>query len=92
MLVRLFVAQPPRFEEKPAQPKSNLAWAGLLVGTRALLDAIPQMLPCDLGHDVLPRLLGRMRGHEVRGYHRDVGTPESYAKTCEDFEKMESAA
>jgi len=80
------------FVEKPQHPRSDLAWAGLMVGTPALLDAIPDRAPCDLGHDVLPRLLGRMHGVEIDGYHRDVGTPESYRVTCEDFARMESAA
>jgi mannose-1-phosphate guanylyltransferase len=80
------------FIEKPERPKSNLAWAGLLVGTPTLLDAIPDKTPCDLGHDVLPRLLGRMRGLEIDGYHRDVGTPESYRQACDDLEKLGSAA
>jgi mannose-1-phosphate guanylyltransferase len=80
------------FIEKPERPKSNLAWAGLLVGTPALMDAIPEKTPCDLGHDVLPRLLGRMRGFEIDGYHRDVGTPESYRQACDDLEKLGSAA
>ena len=80
------------FIEKPERPKSNLAWAGLLVGTGALMAAIPDETPCDLGHDVLPRLLGRMRGLEIDGYHRDVGTPESYRQACDDLEKLGSAA
>jgi mannose-1-phosphate guanylyltransferase len=80
------------FVEKPAHPRSNLAWAGLLVGTPGLLDAVPPQRPCDLGHHVLPRLLGRMRGVAIRGYHADVGTPEAWRATCADFERMESAA
>jgi mannose-1-phosphate guanylyltransferase len=80
------------FVEKPARPRSNLAWAGLLVGTPALLDAIPAERPCDLGHHVLPRLQGRMRGVGIHGYHADVGTPEAWRATCEDFDRMESAA
>jgi mannose-1-phosphate guanylyltransferase len=80
------------FIEKPERPKSNLAWAGLLIGTPELLAAIPDVTPCDLGHDVLPRLLGRMRGLEIDGYHRDVGTPESYRQACDDLEKLGSAA
>jgi mannose-1-phosphate guanylyltransferase len=80
------------FTEKPEQPRSDLAWAGLLVGTPALLDAIPEQSPCDLGHDVLPRLVGRARGVETLGYHRDVGTPESYRQACEDLAHLGSAA
>ena len=80
------------FTEKPERPKSNLAWAGLLVGTPELFDAIPDRIPCDLGHDVLPRLVGRVRGVEIDGYHRDVGTPESYRQACFDLEMDGSAA
>src|SRR5262249_6485310 len=77
---------------KPERQKSDLAWAGLLVGTPALLEAIPEQTPCDLGRDVLPRLLGRSRGLEIDGYHRDVGTPESYRQACADLAAIESAA
>jgi mannose-1-phosphate guanylyltransferase len=80
------------FVEKPARPRSDLAWAGILVGTPALLDAIPPERPCDLGHHVLPRLVGSMHGVAIRGYHADVGTPEAWRATCADFERMESAA
>jgi NDP-sugar pyrophosphorylase family protein len=41
---------------------------------------------------VLPRLLERMRGLEIDGYHRDVGTPESYRQACSDLERLGSAA
>ena len=80
------------FTEKPERPKSNLAWAGLLVATPEVMGAIPDRTPCDLGHDVLPRLVGRMRGVEIDGYHRDVGTPESYRQACEDLANLGSAA
>ena len=40
----------------------------------------------DIGHDLLPRLAGRMRGWVINGYHRDVGTPESLAEIESDLE------
>jgi mannose-1-phosphate guanylyltransferase len=80
------------FTEKPERPKSNLAWAGLLVATPQVWAAIPEQTPCDLGHDVLPRLVGRMRGFEIEGYHQDVGTPESYRQACSDLGSLGSAA
>ena len=80
------------FTEKPERPKSDLVWAGLLVGTPELFAAIPDRDPCDLGHDVLPRLVGRARGFEIDGYHRDVGTPESYRQACDDLARLGSAA
>ena len=79
------------FVEKPRRPRSDLAWAGLLVGTPDLLDAVPECRPCDLGRDVLPGLRSRMRAIEVEGYHLDIGTPERYRRTCADFERMEAA-
>jgi mannose-1-phosphate guanylyltransferase len=80
------------FVEKPAQPRGNLAWAGLLVGGPELLGAIPPVRPCDLGLHVLPRLVGRMRGTVIRGYHADIGTPEAYRAACADLERMVGAA
>jgi mannose-1-phosphate guanylyltransferase len=80
------------FTEKPEQPKSDLAWAGLLVGTQEVFAAISGRTPSDLGHDVLPRLVGRMRGVEIVGYHRDVGTPESYRQACSDLSALGDAA
>jgi mannose-1-phosphate guanylyltransferase len=77
------------FSEKPEHPRGDLAWAGLLLGTEKLLDAIPDRVPCDLGHDVLPLLLGSMGAVEIEGYHRDVGTPETYQRACADFEQFE---
>jgi len=66
------------FQEKPKQPRSNLAFAGLMAASPALLEEIPDTIPCDLGRDVLAKLRGRISGWEINGYLRDVGTPESY--------------
>lgn len=67
-----------RFLEKPAEPPGNLAFAGLLVGTQALLEAIPTHRPADLGFDVFPRLAGQMFAYPIPGFLLDVGTPETY--------------
>ncbi len=80
------------FVEKPERPRSDLAWAGLALGSPELLDAIPDQRPCDLGRDVLPRLVGQMGAVEVDGYHLDIGTPERYRRICEDFERMARSA
>lgn len=61
------------FEEKPTQPKSDLANAGVYVVTAAAWREIAQMQAFDMGFDVLPRFVGRMRGHVHGGYHRDIG-------------------
>lgn len=61
------------FEEKPAKPKSDLANAGVYVVTAAAWREIAAMKAFDLGFDVLPRFIGRIRGHIHEGYHRDIG-------------------
>jgi len=66
------------FVEKPAQPKGDLAFAGLLLGTQSLLDAIPAKHPVDIGFDVLPNLVGRMLAYPISDYLIDIGTMENY--------------
>ena len=66
------------FVEKPAGPTSNLAFSGLMIGTRVLLDAIPDCIPADIGFHVLPQLCGRMQAFPIHDYLIDVGTLENY--------------
>jgi mannose-1-phosphate guanylyltransferase len=66
------------FEEKPANPKSNWAFAGLMVASPRLLDAIPNRSPVDLGFDVLPQLSGRLTAYPVEEYLLDIGTLDNY--------------
>lgn len=66
------------FQEKPPRPCGNLAFAGVLIGTPALLDAIPAKRPADLGFDVFPRLTGRMFAYPIRNFLLDIGTIENY--------------
>lgn len=65
------------FVEKPAQPKSDLANAGVYVLTAAAWREIAAMRAFDIGFEVLPRFVGRMHGHLHPGYHRDIGTLEA---------------
>lgn len=69
-----------KFVEKPTHPDSDLAFAGLLVGTPALLDAIPRKRPVDIGFDVLPLLVGDMLAYSISDYLIDIGTMENYQK------------
>jgi len=66
------------FVEKPSRPKSRLAFAGILIGTPRLLDAIPEKSGADIAFDVLPHLVGRMRAYVIPEYVIDIGTPENY--------------
>lgn len=67
-----------RFVEKSADPPGNLAFAGVLIGTPALLDLIPPKRPADLGFDVLPRLAGRMFAYPISEFLLDIGTMRNY--------------
>jgi mannose-1-phosphate guanylyltransferase len=68
------------FLEKPDQPASNLAFSGLMIGTPALLDVIPDNTPADIGFHVLPQLTGRMLAYRIHDYVIDIGTMENYKR------------
>lgn len=64
------------FVEKPLQPSSDLANAGMYAFDPAVLDEIPEPLPRDIGFDLLPRLVGRARAVRIGdSSFRDIGTP-----------------
>jgi D,D-heptose 1,7-bisphosphate phosphatase len=65
------------FVEKPDRPASDLANAGLYVMDASAYREVAAMRAFDLGFDVLPRFVGRMRGWVWGGYHRDIGTQEA---------------
>ncbi len=76
------------FQEKPSDPKSNLANAGVYAVTSAAYREIADMDGFDLASDVMPKFIGRMRGWVWDGYHRDVGTPESLAQARRDVDRV----
>jgi mannose-1-phosphate guanylyltransferase len=65
------------FVEKPSQPASDLANAGLYALDALTYREIAAQDAFDIGFDVLPRYVGRMRGWLFEGYHRDIGTLEA---------------
>jgi NDP-sugar pyrophosphorylase family protein len=66
------------FAEKPKVPASNLAFAGIMMGTQRLLDAIPLKPEADIASDVLPCLVGHMRAFPIHTFLLDIGTRENY--------------
>jgi len=66
------------FQEKPAAPKSQWAFSGVMIGSPALLEEIPARYPVDFGFEVLPRLTGQMLAYPVSEYLLDIGTMENY--------------
>jgi mannose-1-phosphate guanylyltransferase len=72
------------FVEKPEYPTSDLANAGIYVLDGKAYHEIADMNAFDLGFDVLPKFIGRMRGWEWQGYHRDIGTHASLEQAQKD--------
>lgn len=69
------------FTEKPSNPVSNLANAGMYAFHPNVLDIVETFEgtpPIDIGYHLLPLLVGRARALEMDGYFRDIGTPQSY--------------
>lgn len=73
------------FAEKPELPKSDTAFAGVLVGGPAFLDRIPAKTPADIGFDVLPNLVGEMFAFPIAGFVLDIGTMEKYEQAQREW-------
>lgn len=73
------------FTEKPTEPTSDLANAGIYAFNPTVLLDIDHVPPRDIGYDLLPRLVGRARALPLDGYFCDVGTPAAYQKAVRDW-------
>jgi mannose-1-phosphate guanylyltransferase len=65
------------FVEKPLNTSNNLAFSGVMIGTRDLLNLLPEVGRGDLGFDVFPRLT-RMVAYRIPDYIIDIGTIDNY--------------
>ena len=66
------------FVEKPKMPIGSLAFAGIMIGTAALIKNISDKCPVDFGFDVLPHIVGQMAAYRIKDFLIDIGTPETY--------------
>ena len=76
------------FEEKPANPKSNLASMGIYIFNyqtlRRALKELEHVPGCDFGMHVIPyvfRETDKVYSYEFNGYWKDVGTLTTYWET-----------
>lgn len=75
------------FVEKPKHPASNLANAGIYVAGQEIFNYIPAGKgETDMGKDVLPLLIGKMAGYEIKDYLLDIGTIGNYQKAQEEWQ------
>lgn len=75
------------FVEKPKHPASNLANAGIYVAGQEIFNYIPAGKgETDMGKDVLPLLIGKMAGYEIKDYLLDIGTIDNYQKAQEEWQ------
>jgi mannose-1-phosphate guanylyltransferase len=73
------------FIEKPDHPASDLAFAGTIISSPGLMDLFPDKEIFDLGHDVLPHIVGNAAGYLMNEYLLDIGTPENLARAENDI-------
>lgn len=73
------------FVEKPENPKSNLANAGIYVAGSQIEQYFPKEGFADFAKDVLMKLENQMYGWEIKQYLIDIGTPENYKKAQEEW-------
>lgn len=80
------------FEEKPANPRSDLANAGMYAFSPSVLDFLEGGGPLDIGYDLLPQLVGRARIVDLGdAYLTDIGTPESLARASREWQNRATA-
>lgn len=83
------------FVEKPDHPESDLANGGIYVASSQIFDMMQnartdQSKVWDLGHHVLPLLIGKMYGfHIAPAYLKDIGTPEAYQEALHQWPASE---
>jgi len=79
------------FEEKPKNPKTNLANAGVYISSPEIFDILSTvekelLSSIDFGHHILPKLVGKMHGYIIKEFFLDIGTWGNYEKAQEEWE------
>jgi mannose-1-phosphate guanylyltransferase len=83
------------FVEKPLQPLSNWAFAGVMIAGSDLFDFLPAQRPADLGFGVLPKMVRKMAAYPISEYLLDIGTVANYQNAQQSWPglaQLQSAA
>ncbi len=76
------------FVEKPPNPASNLAFAGIMVASPKICDLIPSDKAApDIGFDLLPQLVGQMHAYPITEFLIDIGTRETYERAQLEWQR-----
>ena len=78
------------FHEKVCSPPGNLANGAVYIMDPEVLDAIDAcgVEQPDISVHVIPQFIGRIFTFLNTVYHRDIGTPESYAQAQVEFASL----
>jgi mannose-1-phosphate guanylyltransferase len=76
------------FKEKPKEPSSKLANAGLYIAKPEILNLIPNHEITDIGFHLLPKLIGKMAGWQTKDFLMDIGTIENLNKANKEWFKI----
>jgi len=82
------------FEEKPKNPKSDLANAGIYIASPYIFHVLPKQINddiLDIGFNLLPKLVGEMSGWETDGYLIDIGTHKDLKKAEKEWPQIVTA-
>ncbi len=80
-----------RFTEKPQMPESDLANGGVYITTNGIFDYYHEAVAqepfrgIDLGHHLLPRMIGKMYGYRIDDYLKDIGNPTAYKQALSEW-------
>ena len=80
------------FTEKPAQPRANTAFSGVMIAGPAVLASLPATQPADIGFDLLPRFVNRMYAMPGQDYVLDIGTIEKYQQAQREWPGLQPAS
>lgn len=74
-----------KMHEKVNNPPSNLANGAVYIFEPQILDWIVKQGASDISAEVIPAFSGQIYSWLNESYHRDIGTPESYALALQEF-------